>query len=72
MQKKHKEPGKRISIAHILLGRANNGTTFEGGRGTIKKRMVRQPVSKVSMMGTADNGAAALDNRAGKDTTTNH
>jgi hypothetical protein len=41
-------------------------TTYEGGRGAIeertsqiKKRTARQPVTKVSMMGAADNGAGS-------------
>jgi hypothetical protein len=32
-------------------------TTVEGGRGAIKKRMARQPSTKVSMMREADNRA---------------
>ncbi len=64
--KKHEEPGKRRSTACILLGRANNGTTFEGGRGAIEKRTaqiqkrtVRWLATKVSMMGAVDNGAGS-------------
>jgi hypothetical protein len=51
---------------------AGGMTTVEGGRGAtkkntvqIKKRAAWQPMTKVSMMGVADN-------RAWKETTTNH
>ncbi len=52
---KHEEPGECISAAHILSGGANNGTTFEGGRGEIKKRTARWLATKVSMIVAADN-----------------
>jgi hypothetical protein len=51
--------------------------TIEGGRGAIKERMVQFEkrtmhwlAMKMSMMGVANNGAAA-DNGAGKDPTRN-
>ncbi len=66
MQKKHEELGKCVSAVCILLNRENNGTTFEGGRGSIKKRIARCPATKMSMMGAVDNRVGSgLQSREG-------